>query len=118
LAGKSPFGDLFSRPSAPKEAQNRPFRVVQLDKGVLAAESLNCQMLFWQKQDEPDVLPLLSALAKHSVLTVANYDSNDSLISFIFKGGKVRFKIDRRAAEASGLEFSSQLLKLAILDEG
>jgi hypothetical protein len=117
LVGKSPFGDLFSRPTAPREAQNRPFRVVKLDEGRIAEESIGCQILFWQEADEPLVVPLLPALAAHSVLTVANHDSEHAMIGFLLKGEKVRFRIHRKAAEEAGLEFSSQLLKLADLDD-
>jgi hypothetical protein len=55
------------------------------------------------------------------VLTVGESDgfaAEGGMINFFLEGKKVRFEINRPAAEAAGLKISSRLLQLAVLVEG
>ena len=54
-------------------------------------------------------------------LTVGESDgfaAEGGMINFFLEGKKVRFEINRPAAEAAGLKISSRLLRLAVLVEG
>jgi hypothetical protein len=42
------------------------------------------------------------------------YDPKNVMIGLVIQQGRVRFKINRTAAQANSLTFSSKLLKLAI----
>lgn len=117
ILGKDPFGDVFQSSDAPKEAQNRPLKVVELGSSPKKEEVASCQLLFWQHENEAAVKALATTIQEHAVLTVADETSENSLISFLVQDAKVRFRIRRKAAEALGFDISSQLLKLAILDE-
>lgn len=117
ILGESPFGDVFESNDAPKEAQGRPLTVVNLPRSATQNDAVSCQILFWQEKNDSVAKALLPALEKSATLTVADRESEQALISFTLEDGKVRFRIRRKAAEALGLNISSQLLKLAILDE-
>lgn len=117
ILGESPFGDVFKSSDAPKEAQNRPLEIVEIPRAAKPQDVSACQILYYQERDESLLGSLQATLKEHVVLTVADKKSDAALISFLLKDGKVRFKIRRTEAEALGLNISSQLLKLAILDE-
>lgn len=117
IYGRSPFGDIFQSKDAPKEAQNRPLNVVEVTASATETQLSECQLLYYQAEDNDAVSELTSILTRHSVLSVSDKNSNHSLIEFAVEDGKVRFKIRRKAAESLGIEVSSQLLKLAIIDD-
>lgn len=117
IMGENPFGDVFDSPEAPRQAQDRALAVTKLTEAVTGEEAGRCQILFWQEKSEDSAMKLLPALQQHSVLTVADRKSEAAIISFSKVDGKVRFSIRRDAAEALGLGISSQLLKLAILED-
>lgn len=117
VLGKNPFGDIFNSPEAPKEAQGRPLKVVELPDSSGVKEVSQCKILFWTDGSEKKASELHKILEANSVLTVSDQKSENSLISFVLDDGKVRFKIRHKVAKGLGLEISSQLLKLAILDE-
>lgn len=117
ILGENPFGDLFQSDDAPKEAQNRPLQLVELPASATKLDVANCQLLYWTSKNEAAIGSLLPTLQEHAVLTVADEKSQNALISFAIEDKKIRFIIRHKQAQELGLEISSQLLKLAILDE-
>lgn len=117
ILGKNPFGDVFSSPEAPKEAQNRPLQVIELPTTVQAKDVVNCQILYWTSKVSKEASALSSTLKEHGVFTVSDEKDENSLVSFTIEDEKVRFIIHHKTAKSIGFEISSQLLKLAILDE-
>lgn len=58
-----------------------------------------------------------AAVRGHAVLTVSENAADDSargIVNFIVSAGRVRFEIDKQAAERSRLVISSKLLNLAV----
>ena len=53
-----------------------------------------------------------------SVFPYVELSASGGMINFFLEGKKVRFEINRPAAEAAGLKISSRLLRLAVLVEG
>ncbi|MGI9627078.1 MAG: YfiR family protein [Longimicrobiales bacterium] len=64
---------------------------------------------------------VIKAARGSRALTVGESDgfaSDGGMINFFLDGKKVRFEINRPAAETAGLKISSRLLRLAVLVEG
>ena len=75
-----------------------------------------CQALFVAANRSVGLAESLAQLAKAPVLTVGEVDKfldAGGMINFKTVDGRIRFEINRDAAEAAGLQISSQLLKLA-----
>jgi hypothetical protein len=113
LMGENPFGTIFEAANAPKEAQGRPLKIQTLAAdGGIDTYSM-CQILYWNEKHEKTAEKMMPELHKRGVLTISNTQSDESIISFVLKDGKVRFQIRYQAAKELGFEMSSQLLKLA-----
>ncbi len=115
--GSNPFGEFFDSSDAPKQAQDRDLLVVKLPESAEEKDLAACQVFFWQERHESAVSKFETVLEQHSVLTVADQKTDKSVISFSVVDGKVRFSIRLKAAEALGINISSQLLKLAIVED-
>ena len=115
--GDNPFGNIFESENAPKEAQNRPLKVMTLSKSSTKDQIAGCQLLYWQKSSQSEALALLPFMQEKGILSVSDQKSDDSLISFVVIDEKVRFHIRYKAAQAVGFEMSSQLLKLATVGD-
>lgn len=115
VIGTEPFLDVREA-LVGKTIKGRRVEVSRVDSAGVAGQ---CQLLFVSASpDNPAAPGVLPIDLRERALTVG--ESND----FIARGGiinlktvnnKVRFEIDRGAGERFGFEFSSQLLKLAIL---
>ena len=117
VLGENPLSDIFNSSQAPSEAQGRPFEVKEFGSEVTDEQVGQCQILYWKKFDEQRIKSLKSTFDSKSVLTVSDKESDSSLISFYLEKNRVRFKVKRSAAEKVGLSFSSQLLKLASVED-
>jgi len=81
-----------------------------------AAESRGCHVLFIGTVDKKQVRRILQSLGRSSVLTIGDSEQFAALggvIGFIEDGGRIRFEINRDAADRAGLQVSSKLLGLA-----
>lgn len=117
ILGDNPFGDVFTSPEAPKEAQGRPLKVLELSKSATPADASRCQLLFWTDKYASQAKSLVESLKDKPILTVSDEQDDSSLVSFTIEDGKVRFSIRHKSAKQHGLTISSQLLKLANLIE-
>ena len=80
------------------------------------SEVHRCQLLFISKAEVRRIPAVLSALQHSPVLTVGETDGfldAGGIIRFCLEGNKLRFEVNRSAAEAAGLKVSSRLLVLA-----
>jgi hypothetical protein len=79
-------------------------------------EIQGCNILFLSRDEARRQSAILKSLRGMPVLTVgetSNFLSDGGMIRFHLEEGKVRFDINRAAAESSHLEISSRLLLLA-----
>ncbi len=79
-------------------------------------EARGCDALFISKSEGNRIPPLLENLRSAPVLTVGDADgflAAGGIIHLFLEGNKVRFEINRQAAETARLRISSQLLLLA-----
>lgn len=112
VIGDGPWGnagEVFTG----KTVQGRPVVVEQVELGPALK---NCHVLFVAASEEKRARRILESLASASVLTVSDMDGfleRGGLIQFVTEHNKVRFEINRAAAQRAGLKVSAQLLKLA-----
>lgn len=97
-----------------KMAAQRLIVVQQLSNKSKISE---CNVLVICSEDEEVVKANLQSVINQPVLTIGvckNFTRLGGIISLFTVAGKVRFSINLKEAEASGLQISSQLLKLAV----
>lgn len=101
-----------------RAADPRKIKVEQLR----GPEEINdCHILFIAGSEKSRLPEILKRAEGRNILTVADSKglaARGVAINFVVIDGRLRFEINRRAAERSGLQISSELLKLAILVEG
>ncbi|SPE59119.1 conserved hypothetical protein [Verrucomicrobia bacterium] len=79
-------------------------------------ESRKCHVLFVSSAENKRLEEILRPIKSSPVLTVGEggqFGQAGGMISFVVRGGKVRFEIDLGAANQTGLQISSKLLNLA-----
>ncbi len=88
--------------------------VVEPTESVLG--SRGCHILYVAAGRKGDESEVLSTFGKRSVLTVSNTDGfakRGGVANFVTVDDKVRFVINKKAADAAGLKISSRLLRIA-----
>jgi hypothetical protein len=115
VVGRDPFGPALERVLENQTAHGRPLEV----RRAVSVEELPrpAHIVFVGASDAPQVARVLGELEGRPVLTVSERDGfceSGGVVNFLVTGdGRVRFEVNVRAAEASGLKMSSQVLKLA-----
>jgi hypothetical protein len=95
-------------------------RSVRISRGSTLAAVGRCHILFLSTSEQGRWPELIKALAGAPTLTVADGPPlvrQGGMVSFVIEAKKVRFQINRGAAEHAGLRISSKLLALARLVE-
>ncbi len=114
VLGESPFGPALN-PLVGKKVKGRTLAV----KKVASAKDLEqCQAVFICPSEKSRLSEILNQLKDARVLTVSEIDGfaeQGGIINFISERNKVRFEINADAAKRTGLNISSDLLKLAKL---
>lgn len=91
-------------------------RMLQVRHVRQLSEVHRCQLLFISKAEVRRIPAVLSELQHSPVLTVGETDgflNAGGIIRFCLEGNKLRFEVNRSAAETAGLKVSSRLLVLA-----
>lgn len=76
----------------------------------------DCHVLFVPASEESRLAPLLRSLGQSAVLTISDcpeFTEAGGMIGLKQRGGRIRFDINLGAARRTGLNLSSQVLKLA-----
>ncbi len=95
--------------------KDRPGRVLQLDdpQGIT-----DCHVLFIAESAAADLPEVLALTDGQPILTIGDtpgFARRGVLINFARESDRLRFEVNTRAVERSGLRFSSRLLRLATL---
>ena len=93
-------------------------RDIQLRRFHSPDEIDNCQILFICADQEQQLDRILLRVKNAPVLTIGEVEglaAKGTLLSFRLVGGHVRFEASMKAIQQSGLQVSSQLLRLAIV---
>jgi hypothetical protein len=111
--GDDPFhGELESTVEG-KQVGSRVLRIRHLNE---AQATHDCNMVFISRSENKHLPTILASLKKSPVLTIGEADDflvSGGIIRFCLEGNKVRFEINREAAESAKLRISAKLLILA-----
>jgi hypothetical protein len=113
IIGEDPFGFAFE-PFKKKKVAGRPLDVQSVASPATAQK--NCQILFIAGSENSGFSGILKELRAAPVLTVSdieNFALDGGMIQLFTRDQKIRFEINRSAAEAAGLKIDARLLKLA-----
>jgi hypothetical protein len=114
VAGDDPFGAVLDQAVRGQKIDSRPIVVMRLDRVDRGAR---CHVLFVGPSRRQPAADALDKVRGQPVLTVTD-DAGDpdarGMIDFVLREGRVKFRIDPRRAERSGLQISSKLLSLAV----
>ena len=114
VAGQNPFGTVLD-----DVIRNERVHGVALTAAVIPGAEPDCHVVFTPKTSKYGAY--VRAAAGTPILTVGETDDFIELggiINFTLEQGKVRFEINRLAAERANLRISSRLLQLARLTDG
>ena len=111
IVGRDPFGPLIDRAVAGQSVAGQALTVERLK--TVAAQS-SCRIAFIGGSRLQPVKDALRALRGAPVLTVTDAADTPGIIDFAVAQGRVRFRVDDRAAADDGLTISSKLLGLAL----
>lgn len=117
VVGRDPFGATLDDAARGKTAGDRAVVIRRLD--TVAADS-RCHVAYMAGSPRQSVASALAATAGTPILTITDEDRGASrgVVHFVTTGGRVRFHIDQKAANARRLSVSSKLLNLALSVRG
>lgn len=114
IVGDDPFGPAIDSVLAGQRVGGRPVLVRRETDGAVPPE---CHLVFVGERDAARREALLEKLAERPVLTIGEAEGfleAGGTIRLVLAGGRVRFEVNHRVAEKSGLKISSKLLALAL----
>jgi hypothetical protein len=112
VAGRDPFGSILDRAVSGQRIDGRPVVVTRM---AVVQPNPPCQIVFLGGLRGQDLKDALKALRGSPVLTVTDEASADpGIVDFTIADGRVRFRLDARAAAENRLTISSKLLSLAL----
>ena len=114
VLGYDPFGTALA-PLNGKVVKGRRLVIKHLDS---VREAQQCQIIFVSSSEKQRLQEIFESLRSARVLTVGEtqgFADGGGIINFIEENNKVRFEINADAARRTGLNISSELLKLARL---
>lgn len=109
VAGSDPFGITLD-----KANMGQPGRPIVIKRMAVLAPDSGCQVAFVGGPSAPESL---AAARGRAILTVSENAADDNargIVNFAVSNGRVRFEIERHAAERRHLVISSKLLNLAV----
>jgi hypothetical protein len=113
VLGGDPFGPHLEEAIKGELVDSHPLIVRHFHD---VAEVTDCQILFIDRSQRPQLQHILSTLDHRSVLTVSDLDEasrSGVMIQFATENDKIRLRINAASAHAAGLTISSNLLRLA-----
>lgn len=113
ILGPDPFGDELRNLTRDKAVNGHPFEVRNVADTL---QTKGCQILFVASSEHKHLKQIFDALLGTSVLTVGEnegFAARGGIINFFLQNGRVKFEVNPKAAEQSGLKISSKLLSVA-----
>lgn len=113
VLGRDPFGEVLERTI---EGETIAGAKLATKRIIAVREAVGCRVLFISSSEEGRASRVLESLAGAPVLTVSDiegFSDRGGMIEFVNEGARVRFRINLEAAEAAGLNLSSELLRVA-----
>jgi hypothetical protein len=113
VLGKDPFGSVLDSTVAGERIGGRQIAVQRIAHVQQAAP---CNILFITASEEGNLRPVLDEANRLHILTVSDvkrFAQRGGVIGLSVQEDRVRFVVNRKAAERSHLQLSSELLKVA-----
>jgi hypothetical protein len=113
VAADASFAGVIEGMMKGETVRGRPVEVIRLERD---ANPRVCHLAYFSGQDAERTARLLPAVRQQPVLTVGEglgFLDQGGLISFALENNKVRFDVNKRGADQSGLRVSSKLLGVA-----
>lgn len=118
IVGESPFGDALSDlQSDLQKSGMKPVKIIYYGDYEDDMDLTTCNLLFVSSSEKNNFRKIIADLGGAPVLTVADSESflaSGGMINLAQSKGKIRWSINRTAADRAGLRFSSQLLSMAV----
>jgi len=111
-------GKAIADTLASETVRGKPLRVIL---SAQPADARKAHLVFVPTTSAGELDKIIQAVQGRPVLTVGesdNFIAAGGMINFVRQGAKIRFEINPRAVQGTGLKISSQLLKLAIITSG
>lgn len=113
ILGKDPFGPVLDSTVAGETIDGKQIKASRLDR---PQEAAHCSVLYVAPSEEARLSAILSVVQRMKVLTVSDvpeFCERGGIIGLVKKDDKVRFEVNRAAADRAQLVLSSELLKVA-----
>lgn len=113
VVGEDPFGEDLDRILRNKFINNRPLKLKRFPSGQ---DATGCQLVFVSRSEKARLAEIVRALKGSSVLLVSEMEGFlevGGMIRFYLDSDNVRFEINPRSVERTGLKMSSKLLGVA-----
>jgi hypothetical protein len=113
VLGKDPFGSVLDSTVGGERIGGRQITVQRITRVQQAAP---CNILFVSSSEEDNLRPVLDEANRLHILTVSDlkrFTQRGGVIGLSVQEERVRFEVNRKAAERSHLQLSSELLKVA-----
>jgi hypothetical protein len=113
VLGRDPFGGVLD---ATVEGESIDGKKITVKRLSTIQDLGSCSILFVAASEESRLGPVLTAAQHQGVLTVSDiphFAEHGGIIGFVMLQDRIRFEVNRAAAEQSHLTLSSELLKVA-----
>lgn len=113
VLGDDPFGSYLDEIVRGEKVDNH---AVVIERYQRVDEINVCHLLYISRSQSKKIRAILAGLKGRSILTVADFEgfsASGGIIRFLTGNNKVRFRINRGAAENARLVVSSKLLRAA-----
>jgi hypothetical protein len=113
LLGDDPFGTALDSIVAGEKIDGHPLAVKRI---ALLEEEDRCNILFISSSKKSSLRAILASAERSGILTVSDiphFAERGGVIGFVLFHDRIRFEVNRHAAEESHLVLSSELLKVA-----
>ena len=115
VLGRDPFGPVLEQAVHGERVNGQPIVVL---RHAEPDQIQHCDLLFVAASHEAVTAQVLARTRGRQTLTVGDFEGfvgRGGAIEFYLEADRVRFRIDRGAAQAAGLSLRSQLLRAATL---
>ncbi len=113
VLGRDPFGSILDSTVAGESIDGRKITV---ERPSTIQEAAPCGILFISSSEEIRLSAILASAQHFGALTVSDishFAERGGAIGFVMQQDRIRFEVNRSAAEQSHLVLSSELLKVA-----
>lgn len=118
LIGKDPFGVILEHTAEHLSNMGKQFNI---KRSISLADTPECSILFISKSEALRLNQIISRVKGKPILLIGDtpgYADGGVGINFFSDGKQIRFEINKKVIERSGLRISSELLDLAkIIDD-